>query len=368
MSVRRVVSGVLALAVLTGIGLGAASTAEAKPKLKVMTQNLYLGASLTPAMQATTGAGFLTAVDQIWYGVLLTDFNIRAKAIADEIKAKQPDIIGLQEVTNWTSINSLIDGTPIPQYDFYTILNTELKARGLNYKKVGTSKNASINAPYDPELQNPKYEVPTYGCVGYTSCSITLNDRDMILVNANTSGLKTKKAVSGHFKKQQELPLPTDPVTYESFMRGWVYSDMTYKGKKFRFLNTHLETEDFPKVQVAQAKELLAGPADYNGTMITTGDFNSSAAGDVTKTYGILTKSWFKDSWNSTRDGAGLSCCQNEYLSNGVSELKTRIDLVLTHGKASGTGATLIGNEMFSMTTPMWPSDHAGVVSTITLK
>ncbi len=366
MSIRRVVSGVLALAVVTGIGLGAASTAEAKPKLKVMTQNLYLGASLAPAMQATTGAGFLTAVDQIWYGVLLTDFNIRAKAVAAEIKAQQPDIIGLQEVTNWTNVNNAIDATPIPPFDFYKILNAELKALGLNYKKVGVSNNASIQAPYNPESALAAFPVPSYGGCNFAICSITLNDRDMILVNAANKKLTTKKAVAGNFKKQQLIKLPTGD--YESFDRGWVYSDMTYKGKKFRFLNTHLETEDFPTVQVAQAKELLNGPANVNGTLITTGDFNSSAAGDVTKTYGVLTKSWFKDSWNATRDGAGLSCCQNEYLSNGVSELATRIDLVLTHGKAAGTGATLIGNEMFSMTTPMWPSDHAGVVSTITLK
>ena len=367
MSLRRIASVGLSLAVVAALGVGAAGSAEAKtkPTVKVMTQNLYLGASLTPAMAAKTGTEFLTAVDIIWASVLLTNFNLRAVAVADEIQKHQPDLIGLQEVTNWTNVNNSIEATPIPTFDYYKILQAELAKRGLTYKLVGQSKNASIRAPYNPESAPADKPVPSYGGCNFAQCAITLNDRDMILVRAG-SGITYKKAVQAQYKKQEVLPLPDG--TKQSFERGWVYSDMKLKGKKFRFINTHLETEDFASVQEAQAKALLKGPADYNGTIITTGDFNSSAAGDVTKTYNILTKNWYKDAWNASRDGAGLSCCQNEYLSNGVSELKTRIDLVLTHGKAKSTGAVLIGADPFATETPKWPSDHAGVVATITLK
>jgi len=67
------------------------------------------------------------------------------------------------------------------------------------------------------------------------------------------------------------------------------------------------------------------------------------------------------------RDGKGLTCCQNSDLSNPTSQYKTRIDLVLTRGKAVSTKAVRINDRKFQSTVPLWPSDHAGVVATIKL-
>ena len=82
---------------------GAAGSGPGKRDLTVMTQNLYLGSSLTPALTATDAASFVAAVAQIYATVLYTNFPARAEAIADEIEAKDPDLIGLQEVTKWTT-------------------------------------------------------------------------------------------------------------------------------------------------------------------------------------------------------------------------------------------------------------------------
>ena len=86
-----------------------------------------------------------------------------------------------------------------------------------------------------------------------------------------------------------------------SFARGWAYVDGTFEGKKFRFVNTHLEVEDFAATQEAQAAEFLAGPARAPGAVIATGDFNSDAepapTDETTTTYADLTASWFKDAW-----------------------------------------------------------------------
>ena len=66
-----------------------------------MTQNLYLGADLTPALQATTTEGFLTAVAGIYGSSRANAFPVRAAAVAAEIDRERPDLIGLQEVSRW---------------------------------------------------------------------------------------------------------------------------------------------------------------------------------------------------------------------------------------------------------------------------
>jgi hypothetical protein len=82
-------------------------------------------------------------------------------------------------------------------------------------------------------------------------CQVTFEDRDVILVNRATAGLSVGPAVTGQYADQVVLATPAGPL---SFDRGWVSVQGRYLGKSFRFVNTHLETEDFPVVQQAQAK------------------------------------------------------------------------------------------------------------------
>src|SRR5512141_112320 len=67
----------------------------------VLTRNLYLGADLTPVIQATDGAQFLAATTAVWAMVQRNDFHVRARAIADEIAWTQPALVGLQEAYTW---------------------------------------------------------------------------------------------------------------------------------------------------------------------------------------------------------------------------------------------------------------------------
>ena len=72
--------GVWRLVVATGVSLAAAlgvtptGQATGRGDLTVMTQNLYLGSSLAPALTATDAAGFLHGVATIYQTVLFTDF------------------------------------------------------------------------------------------------------------------------------------------------------------------------------------------------------------------------------------------------------------------------------------------------------
>jgi len=328
-----------------------------------MTQNLYLGSSLGPALEATTPEAFVEAVARIYATVQYTNFPQRAEAIADEIQEKDPDLIGLQEVTKWTTggVN------PPPGYDFLAILENDLKARGLHYTAAAIAHNANIGpAPLVSET------CPVVS--GQFTCSVQLEDRDAILVNDDTPGLTWNNPQSGRYATQQAIESPVGPL---SFDRGWASIDARLKQQPFRFVDTHLETEESPLVQQAQAAEFLAGPGK-GGTIVATGDFNSASDGSTTTSYAQLTAPGkFRDSWNEKLLGPGLSCCQESNtpplapgaLNNPVSTLRTRIDLILSRGAARSDGddAHLIGDSPFQASPPFWPSDHAGVVSELSL-
>jgi endonuclease/exonuclease/phosphatase family metal-dependent hydrolase len=329
-----------------------------------MTQNMYLGSSLNPALEATTPEGFVAAVAQIYATVQYTNFPARAQAIANEIEAKDPDLVGLQEVTKWTTEGL----NPPPGYDFLAILEAALAKRGLHYTAASISHNAKIGpAP----LALP-------GCVGpelVITCAVTLEDRDVILVNDEASGLTWSNPQSGRYATQQAVPSPVGTL---SFDRGWASIDARLKHLPFRFVDTHLETEESPLVQQAQAAEFLGGPGN-GGTIVATGDFNSAADGSTTTSYAQLTAPGeFRDSWDESQLGPGLSCCQESdevpllapgQLNNSTSTLATRIDLILSRGAAysSGHEAELVGDAPFQAEPPLWPSDHAGVVATLHL-
>jgi endonuclease/exonuclease/phosphatase family metal-dependent hydrolase len=337
-----------------------------KRKLRVMTQNLYLGSSLGPALEAKTAEEFVEAVARIYATVQYTNFPARAQAVADEIEEEKPDLIGLQEVTKWTTEGL----NPPPGYEFLEILEGALAERGLNYSVAAISHNASIGpAPLVvsekicPVLEGPKF-----------TCGVTLEDRDVILVNEDRRGLSWGNPRSGRYAAQRTLELPGGAA---SFDRGWASIDARLKGLPFRFVNTHLETEESPPVQEAQAAEFLAGPA-RGGTVVATGDFNSAADGSTTGSYALLTAPGrLRDAWDETQLGPGFTCCQRSNtpplapgaLNNPVSTLDSRIDLILSRGAARSHGgrAKVVGDTPFQAEPPFWPSDHAGVVGVLRL-
>jgi hypothetical protein len=351
------IAAIGAVAVSTIVAPGVAQ-AKTKRDLTVMTQNLYLGSSLQPALEATTEEEFVAAVATIYGTMQFTNFPARAGAIADEVSANIPDMIGLQEVSNWTAFR-VGPGTSPPSYDFLDILESAVDSEGLHYSAAAVSTNADVGPV--PLI------APAYGCVSIPDCFVSFLDRDVILVNDDNSSLHVSNPQSGNYATQEIFHTVAGDI---SFDRGWVSVDGTLAGKAFHMANTHLETEDFPVVQEAQAREFLAGPAKGVGAVIATGDFNSAADGSTTATYGILTKSYFQDVWTANPQDPGLSCCQNATLTNAVSELTTRIDLVLTRAATRALDAPaphLIGDSPFEAVPPLWPSDHAGVVATVRL-
>lgn len=350
---RAAAVGAAALAAASLLTAAGPAQAHADPTVRVMTRNLYLGASLTPALTATDTPSFLGAVAKIYGTAQFTDFPARAEALANEIATTRPHLIGLQEVSIWQTSGP---GVP-PTLDFLTTLQAALTARGLTYQVAATSANANIG---------PIPLVSPCASTVVGACLVTLKDRDVILTDAGDRRLRWWGAKSGNYTAQQLFTPPVPGAPPVSFARGWASIEGSYAGERFRMVNTHLETEDFPAVQEAQATEFLAGPAASRGPVIVTGDFNSAADGSTTRSYALLTAS-FRDSWNPATLGAGLSCCQNETLTNATSQAATRIDLVLGRRGVRPVTARLVGATPFRTTAPAWASDHAGVVATLRL-
>lgn len=358
---RAALAVIAALAATLAIGPATAS-AKTDRELTVMTYNLYLGSSLDPALTAGDQLAFVQAVAQIYGTVQFTKFPQRAEAIADLIEAKDPDLIGLQEVTKWTTAGL----NPPPGYDFLEILEDELDERGLNYAVAAVSNNASIGPA--PLALGSCFTPPTT-----ITCTVQLDDRDVILVNEDTPGLTWNNADSDLYDEQEVLGSPVGDL---SFDRGWASIDARLKGQRFKFVNTHLEVEGSADVQEAQAAEFLSGPA-RGGTVIATGDFNSAADGSTTTSYAQLTAPGkFRDAWDEDDLGPGYTCCQADNvpplapgaLTNFPPTLGSRIDLILSRGAARATGpAQVIGGTPFQFSAPLYPSDHAGVVANIRL-
>ena len=328
-----------------------------KREVTVMTRNLYFGASLDPILEANSPIGLLFAVEEVWQAAQDTDFPERAEELADEIAAAKPSLIGLQEAALWriqSPGDILAQGnTPAETvvYDFVEILLDELAERGASYKVIVSQDNLDAELP------------------SISGNDIRLTDRDVILARTDLPNgyLQVLSTDSGHFDTLASEFVGGSEIY---ILRGWVAADVKVRGKEFRFLNTHLEDDPYPTEQEAQAEELLDGPADVDTPVILVGDLNSDAAGDGTDSYDNLLDAGFDDAWWDAADplDPGLTWGHDEDLLNEDPDLTERIDFVLYWGTFAVKDVYVVGDEDGDQTSSgLWPSDHAGVVATLTI-
>jgi len=355
--------------VLVAVGCavaGVAGTAHARDGdgrvVTVMTRNVYIGTDLGPIFAARTPDALLSATATAFRNVQATNFPARAQALAGEIAAAEPDLVGLQEV-EIIRTGPVADPAPATNVvgDYLELLLGALEARGLHYTPVAVNVNADVEVPSALGLD------------------VRATDRDVILARGRALR-RIRKVQEQNFTTNLTLPTLGGPIT---LVRGWSAVDVKLRGRRVRFLNTHLEPSS-PGVQVAQANELLDGPAHTRLPLIFLGDFNSNADGTGTPTYANLLAAGFRDAWSQAEPGEpGLTCCHESNLLNPFPTLNRRIDLVLLRGshghrddhegERDGEGgfaaksAEVVGDEPADRLVPsgLWPSDHAGVVATL---
>jgi hypothetical protein len=337
--------------------------------ITVMTRNLYLGANLDQAIAAIFSGNpdtIIQAATATWASVVATNFPERAEVLADEIAHSQPHLVGLQEVSLYrTGLPDTFSDNPTParrvRLDYLEILLEELDERDLHYAPVAVTKNFDV--------ENPGETAP-----GVLQ-DIRLTDRDVILARTDlpSSELKLSNVQTANFHTNVSLPIG-DTGQFVTILRGWGSVDFTSGGRKFRFINTHLEQEGFfNQVQVAQGNEILSGPANTSLPVILVGDYNSRADGTGTPTYSNLTGAGFADAWSVTHPGElGNTFGHEPLLRNTTVNLTQRIDLVLYRGSLSNSlsalDADVVGDEQGERTpSGLWPSDHAGLLARIGL-
>ncbi len=345
---------------------GASAAADPARTVRLMTRNLYLGADLTPittalALDPPDQGAVVAAATQTWQEVVASHPEERMAAIADEIVAAKPDAVGLQEVTRWTTYD-FNPGTgefsdPSVAYDFLDLLLDELAARGVTYREVAGATATNFTSPPIPIVAGAPY--PTQG--------VQLLDRDVIIVRG---GVKTSNAHHGNYQtilKPPAFPLPVD--------RGWGSVDLRRKVATFRFVNTHTEAFGPEDIRIGEVAELLAAQAaiaQQTGSLPTVyaGDFNTPAT--TGGAYQALLAGGLTDLWQVARPGAtpaeSATCCQDADLRNEVSDLTTRIDLLLGTEGVSATSADRVGDQPVALPGGVrWASDHAGVVADVVI-
>jgi hypothetical protein len=136
---------------LTGVG-----AAQASDDVTVMTRSVFLGADLGPALRATGGREFVTAVGEIVRQVEATNFTKRAKGLAEEVQQRKPDLIGLQEVALWrkgkVNLNAVYNQQPSAtkvHQDFLKILLKEINKGKATYEVVKVQDELDFEAPAD---------------------------------------------------------------------------------------------------------------------------------------------------------------------------------------------------------------------------
>lgn len=379
--------------------------AEAKGKksghqLTMMTRNLYLGADLSPALEAGSVGAAVDAAYQIEQQVHRTKFpSVRAAELAAEIKKQKPDIVGLQEGAWWRTgpydLSAVTSGPKATQTDpaggdFLTDLLNQLNASGGKKSGATSAKKKKPKLQYRIAVVKPEFdfELPVnQGSGGLGVCPAQCHNerltmRDAILVK---KGVKTSKPTSGTFNTL--LRVKVGGVINVDVTRGWAAVDAKVNGKKVHVVDSHLEAFDsaasntgsdgqtYPKggIREAQAKQLIApgGPTTSKLPTLLVGDFNSDFPvhgdqvdpGDALAYRALLAGGWSERALRPPPFGC---CLQDPNLNDpSTAGITHRVDHIMSNSKKikfkKGGLTTTYAKGLHS-------SDHFGLWSRLQVK
>ena len=242
-------------------------------------------------------------------------------------------------------------------FDYLQLLVDALAARGEHYAVA-----SSID---ELEVELPMFNLQT-GSID----DARLTDRDAILVRTDEPAGQLRVLHPGHGHFSTVLQIPSTGLTVQ---RGWCSVDLIVRGQPARFICSHLEEETVPQIQLAQAQELLNGPANVNFPVILAGDFNADTLNrNGTQTYAALVATGFVDAWASVHSGdlaGGLTWGHDEFLAEPNTPFVWRIDLVLYRGSGLvATKAEVLDLDLERSQPPLWASDHAAVATRLQIQ
>ena len=387
----------IAMVGLLLVGVFAAPTLADVDRVKVMTRNQYLGADLTGLIIAQTADEFIEAAKTALTVIAANDFPRRAKRLAAEVAFTKPDLIGLQEVFNFT-----LDGeNPGPPFvDHLAETLKALEQKGQLYIVAATLENLDITIPI-PDTGNMRVldrdVILVRKGIGFKTlggdftqgglCGLAIPNPAFGLIGPPT--LESTESQDGcNYTILASVNSPVGPISIE---RGFVAVDALVRGEKFRFVNTHFEVQqpdptdpNSQIIQILQSVELLGAlsttPMDRK--LILLGDINSSPEdrplvtplGTIPTPYQAILGEGFTDIWDinplARFDPEGYTCCEFEDLSNIPSTHDQRIDIVFVREKPFKARAFRTGQLPILPLgqQPSWASDHGGVVGRLIFK
>jgi hypothetical protein len=261
---------VLAIAAGSTVVDGQQSVPFAGERLvRVMTRNVDHGVirQIKDVANATSFPDLLNKVAAVYDGYYAVDFVERAEALAVEVDATRPELIGLQEAV-LVRTQSPPDGATTPA-----------EAVALDYVQILLDVLARRGLAYEVAVQQVGWDVELPSARGF---DVRHTDREVILARSDllTADLKLWNAQGGNFVVNCRIPSALlGPVTIR---RSWVSVDARIRGSSFRVVSTHLDGDCLPftpAFQRAQAHELLAVPLVTSLPLLLLGDLNSPADG-----------------------------------------------------------------------------------------
>ena len=380
--------------VLAAVGT---TSAQARPDdagtpTTVMTRNVYLGADIQRPIAATAGKTGLAALVALGNSNVVTraivdrtNFPRRSELLAAEIAQARPDLVGLQEVALWRSgpleLPPPFGTTPLGttnaqqvDYDYLQLLLQALRREGTPYKAVVVQDEMDLESP--AFLGNPALGTVSQGR------DVRLTMRDVILMRAS-SDLRVLDRGSGQY--DTKVPVNLGGTTL-NIVRGYGWVDVAHgSATPFRFVNTHLEAFS-SLAALGQAQELLAKATATDRTTVIGCDCNSDPLNNTTKPsdpipvphsapYNLITgPGGFTDMWLRWLPAdQGWTSGLNELVDEPAPGSWThRIDMIFARPgpgqRLDVVAGEVTGDEPAAKdpVTGLWPSDHAGVVLTIT--
>jgi endonuclease/exonuclease/phosphatase family metal-dependent hydrolase len=347
-----------AVAALVAVALAALPAAAAAQRaddrtLTVMTRNIFLGADLSPLVGTRTVDELSLAAASIWSRIQANDFGLRARALAAEIAAAKPDIVGLQEVSLYRSdrpADGSITAAETPEQDYLRLLLKALAARGQHYRAAATFESGQLEIPVGlPAMMD-----------------IRAMDRDSMLVRAGAArrGIHVRGVVAGAY--DASTIVPAAGMLFRT-PRDWLQMTLAVRGRRVVVFDTHLDSV-VAQVRAAQGQELLALVMGVKAPVVVLGDLNSGPGSDRT-VYDALRAGGLHDAWTQVHGAApGLTCCFAEDLRSTARRFSSRIDVVLVGNGVRATRAEVVGEARRDRIHGLWPSDHAGVVAKLRIR
>ena len=314
--------------------------------LRFMIQNLYAGSFFQEFLAAKTPSEIIAAATLTYQHIVATRPAERAVVIADEIAKLRPDFVSLHQAAILRTGALNTPPATTVTFDLLQTLLQELAAKGVRYEAVAVRPGLDA-------------EVPT--ALGF---DIRLALRDVLIVRADL--LEEGHVKLSNLQIRQYIAASIDTEGYASF-------DVTWRGRQFRLVTTHFALLTFA---VPQAVELLQTATNTTLPVVLICDCNANPDNPTDPifqnypAYLLLKNAGFVDVFRTARpNDPGFTVAQAEDLTNVTSTMSHRIDLVQFRGPFTIEDVQVVGASPADRARlGLWPSDHAGVVATLTLR